>query len=331
MTEFEAYKPFQYRILLPVTIRAIEFLTPNSIEGKINDLTSNILENRVGSGDEVAENKSEKLTGYGYRIVIYFLINISALFVFLITIKYLAGALNILPEKICDLIPFGMLIALPIYFNFGNFMYDFSHLFLFTLSLLFLYKQRWLKYVIVFSLALLNKETAVLLVIVFIVNHYRTLSRVTFYKLLGIQIGIFIVIKFVLYLVFLDNAGGTVEYHLAWNLNHMSHLKNYFDFETIGKGMLFPVSLGIPLPRGLNIPMFVFILLVIAFNWREIPLFLRKSLAYIPVLFILGLTMGHINELRAYYDALPIVYLSVMIGAITFIDKNKIFKIREED
>jgi len=230
MTEFEAYKPFQYRILLPVTIRAIESLTPNSIEGKINDLTSNILENRVASHNDLLEHKSEKLAGYGYRIVIYFLINISALFMFLVVIKYLASTLNILPGNTCDLIPFGMLIALPIYFNFGNFMYDFSHLFLFTLSLLFLYKQRWLKYVIVFSLALLNKETAVLLVIIFVFNYYKSLPKKMFYKLLGIQIGIFIIIKLTLHLVFLNNSGGVVEYHLAWNLNHMSDLNHYFDF-----------------------------------------------------------------------------------------------------
>jgi len=95
--------------------------------------------------------------------------------------------------------------------------------------------------------------------------------------------------------------------------------------------MFFPVSLGVPLPRGLNIPMFAFVIFTITYSWKKIPVFLCKSLLYVPVLFILGLTMGHINELRAYYDALPIVYLSVMIGAITFIDKNKIFKMREED
>jgi len=40
------------------------------------------------------------------------------------------------------------------------------------------------------------------------------------------------------------------------------------------------------------------------------------------------MTMGFINELRAYYDILPIVYLLGILGIIKFVDKLKLKFIR---
>jgi len=327
MTEFEGHKPFQYRVLMPVLIKTFEFITPGFIESKINGITTDIIDTKIQSQSDIPDYKADKLYQYGYRFVVFMILNVLALFGFLIVLRQLAEALNVFSVRACDLLPLGMAVAIPIYFNFGNFMYDFSHLLLFASSLLLLYKKQWRFYLVLYSLALLNKETSVMLVIVFIVNYYKELRRAEFYKLLGIQAGLFLIIKLLLYLIFIGNPGGVVEHHLAWNLNHLSQLSSYFNFEPIGKGMIFPAYLNIPLPRGINLPMIGFMVFIIIYKWKDIPLFLRRSLVYVPVLFAFGLFMGHINELRSYYAALPVVYLSVMAGIVKFIESLKLKRI----
>jgi len=42
-------------------------------------------------------------------------------------------------------------------------------------------------------------------------------------------------------------------------------------------------------------------------------------LLYLAVEFILAITMGLINELRAYYNALPIIYILAMLGVFQFV------------
>ncbi len=327
MTEFEGHKPFQYRVLMPVLIRTIEFITPRFIVDRINGITADFVNTRLRTRADLPDYKTDKLSQYGCRVIVFLILNTLTLFGFLIILRQMAKALNIFSERVCDLLPLGMAIVIPIYFNFGNFMYDFSHLLLFASSLLLLYKKQWRFYLVLYSLALLNKETSVMLAIVFIVNYYKELRRAEFYKLLGIQAGLFMIIKLSLYLTFIDNPGGVVEHHLAWNLNHLSQLSSYFNFEPIGKGMIFPAYLNIPLPRGINLPMIGFMVFIIIYKWKDIPLFLRRSLVYVPVLFAFGLFMGHINELRSYYAALPVVYLSVMAGIVKFIESLKLERI----
>lgn len=324
MTNFEAQKPFQYRILLPCIIKSIEYITPDFIEDAVNNIIPDTADSELKSETpNLHDDKTYKISDYVFRIALFFILNITALTLFLFTIRQFAIALSISSERFCNLIPIGMVVVLPIYFNFGNFMYDFSHLFLFTLGLLLLYKSQWKAYVIIYTLALLNKETAMLLPIVFAISNYAQISQRKFYSLLIIQAGIFIFIKAILYLIFLDNPGSVVEHHLVWNLNHLSQLASYFQFEPIGKGIFFPAYINIPLPRGLNLIMFAIIVLAVLYGWREKSMFLKKSSIIIIILFIMGLNMGHINELRSYYAALPVVYLLSISGIVKLIENLK--------
>ncbi|MCD6163290.1 MAG: hypothetical protein J7K40_12895 [candidate division Zixibacteria bacterium] len=321
MTDFKAYKPFQYRILLPCLIRTIEFMTPEPIKNKIDSKVSILIHNKFKhSENESFDSKTNMLSQNGYRIIVYLILNALALLMFLFILRQLALALGMFSERTCDLLPLGMAVAIPIYFNYGNFMYDFAHLCLFTLALLLLYKKQWQCYLIAFLFALLNKETSVMLIIVFAVNYYSELPRSKFVKLLSLQALIFIAVKFSLYIVFKNNPGGLVEWHLIRNLEHLSKLSSYFNFEHINTNKILPLYPNIPLPRGLNLLMFIFIALGLFYKWREKPVFLKKSLIYAALLLIMCIFMGHIDELRSYYAALPVVYLLCMHSVVEFIN-----------
>jgi hypothetical protein len=222
------------------------------------------------------------------------------------------------PGMIADLLPLGLALIIPAFYDDLVYFYDFSHLLLFTLGLYYLYKQNWLAYSIVFALGILNKETMALQMVIFFIYYLDVMTRRLFIKLLVGQALIFIIIKVSLYLVFINNPGIFVEEHLLRNLNYLSVPANYFRFEIPLKGMLMPFMINIPWPRGLNVIMFGLLIYFIVYAWRSKPLFLRKSTAYFGISLILAMLWGYINELRAYYDFLPIVYILSMMGVYRF-------------
>ncbi|MCP4580058.1 MAG: hypothetical protein GY839_00460 [candidate division Zixibacteria bacterium] len=328
MSQFEGHKPFQYRVLIPATVRIIEFLTPAFIENKVNQLAADRVEKITESGLQgLSEDKARRLGLYGYRCVAYIILNWFALFLFLLTLRYLALSVKAFSRLTCDLLPLGMIAVMPIFFDYGNFVYDFSHLFLFTLGLLMMYRERWPAFIIIFVVALLNKETAVMLTVIFVFYFHSKIPRQMFLKLLVMQISIFFIIKLSLYFLFQSNPGGIVEWHLIHNIQQMSRLTYYFQFESIGKGLFSPFYIPIPVPHGLNLPMFVLVIALAVYRWREKPAFLRISTSYFAISLILGFMFGIFCEWRSYYDALPIIYLLSALGVIKLIENYRLNKI----
>jgi hypothetical protein len=325
MTNFEGHKPFQYRVFMPVLIRGIEYLTPEVIQNSIADVVKKYVGSSLAENyDGYTEVKAQFVSKYGYRSFLYLLLNACAMFLFLVCLRQLALAFGIFSKTLCDILPLGMVLVMPVFFDYGIYIYDFSHLLLFTAGLLTLYKKQWPAFFIIFALALLNKETAIMLTLIFGLVYYSELPRKQFIKLLTIQIMIFLVIKISLYFIFIDNPGTVAEWHLKWNIIYLITPSNYFRFERLGSGMFTIANFDIRWPVGINLPMFAVIIAMVAYRWPEKPLFLRKASLYLIVTFALAMTMGCINELRAYYDALPIIYILGLSGIVKFYERLKL-------
>src|SRR3982750_997720 len=105
-------------------------------------------------------------------------------------------------------------------FRYTNFIYDFPALFLFTLGLLLMVRQRWRAYFVVLGLAAINKETAILLPFVFGLYFVRRreLLNAKFWALLLAQAALCLVVKLGINFVFRDNPGQVVEHHFHRNL-----------------------------------------------------------------------------------------------------------------
>lgn len=313
LTNFNAYKPYQYRVLMPLLIRGIESITPKFIENNVVEVAAPRITAQMEQ-EAVPDYKAHKISIEVLRVVIYAGLSILSFFLFMLALWKLAGAFDYFPPSLAAILPIGLLLVMPLYFDYGTFAYDFPHLLLFTLGLYFLAKGKWPSYLVIFALGIINKETAIALTLIFAVYYYRKLPRHVFFYLLGGQLLIFLAIKLTLYFVFYSNPGVFAEWHLSRNFSYLADLSHYFRFEKLGKGIFMPFALQIPWPRGLNIPVLALVSGLMIYGWREKPDFLRKATVYFIILFLLAITYGFVNELRAYYDALPIVYLLAAMG-----------------
>ena len=315
MMNFNAHKPFQYRILIPAAVDAVNFVIPDIIKHKIENIAKPYIERK-------AENCTEPELKAKYyvvsenivRILIYFILNFLVLLGFLIVIRKLLIHFKCLSPHLASLCPITFVFIMPIFFEFPNYIYDFAHLFLFTAGLYFLFTRSWLLYFIAFTLGVLNKETAAMLTVIYAFAYYKELEKSGFYKLLAGQVAIFGLIKFILFLIFRNNPGSIVEFHLMHNLGVITNWRNLFRFEPLAGGFFLPSRINIIYPRGINLPLLVLVIFLSAYGWRRKPLLLRKSTIYFPLLICVALTMGSVPELRAYYDVLPITFLLGVMG-----------------
>ncbi len=315
LTEFKGHKPFQYRVLMPLVIRGIEYITPQAFIDMIQSKVCVALENKADQTQ--LESRKEKLLSIAnnpFRACLFFGINIVLIFAFFIILRKLLFATSYFKSWVYDLLPLSFVLIMPIFYGYPNYIYDFMHLMLFTLGLYAMYKEKWLLYILILPLAILNKETAIMLTVIFAFVYYKKLPRALFRKMLIYQVMMFIVLKLGLYLIFMENPGSVVEYHIQWNLKHLSYWHHYFRFEPIGKGIFLPFYIPIPWPIGLNLPFLGITAILVIYDWINKPPFFRKATIYFPLTLVLALTMGLIPELRAYYDMAPIVFILAAMG-----------------
>jgi hypothetical protein len=140
---------------------------------------------------------------------------------------------------------------------------------------------------VLFTLACINKETAVLLVPIFFFCNRGEISGALFKRLLAAQVGIFVAVKAVLAVGFRDNPGPFMEFHLLdHNLNVLAAGYGWAPF--------------------LLLALLVF---VCFYRWNQKPAFLRTAFVFtLPALLVISLFVGWIDEWRVYYEAYPVVF-----------------------
>ncbi len=168
-------------------------------------------------------------------------------------------------------------------------IYDFMALFLFTLGLLFMARQQWNWFLVIYVLGCVNKETMVFLSVVFVVYYFRKIPARKYWILLILQGLAFGLIKFAITWFFKDNPGGIVQFHLADQIYTMTH----FPYFTLLYGSF-----------ALCAAIFVFL------DWKKKPGYLRSAATtLIPVIFLANLFFGGNFEIRAYLDLFPVLLL----------------------
>jgi hypothetical protein len=280
-----AHKPYVYRLVTPFTIRALSRLIPDSFEDHINrSLSSN---QDVAAAQVQLQWKSEHLNLYLIGILVMYLF----LTGFLIVLRLLFSSLFTAPPLFTRGVPILALLGLFPWVN-VTYLYDFSSLFFITLGMLFLVRKNWSAFLITYTIACFNKETTILLSLIFIIYYGLSLKmeRRSFWKLLGWQIGIFAGVKILLAVLFRDLPGVLFEFHLLdHNLPLLAKwLKNYS-----------------PTTYLLTLILVLFFI----YEWKAQPVFLRDGMWILVVLFCLTFIMGWMDEWRDYLEAFPIVFL----------------------
>ena len=164
-------------------------------------------------------------------------------------------------------------------------------------------------FLILFFIACFNKETIILLTMIFAIHFYNDneIKKKFFYQLIAIQLAIFSLIKILLLILFMNNPGGFVEFHLID--------RNYLLF------------------NGYSLVTFVVLLIIVLSifsRWNEKPKFLKDSLWIGVPLLILTLLFGFFDELRDYYEVLSIIILLISFNIAKILDVELVQKVTIE-
>ena len=276
----KAYRPFVYRALLPGAVRVVSSIVPSQARDFVNRSIDG--SRLVGPLFRGLGWEEEYWTDYVIALALLY----GSLLGFVFAMRYFFRGVLLAPAWFADGVSLAAVMVLPPFFKHYGYIYDFSLLLLFTAGLGFMVRRRWWPFLAVFLLGCINKETTILLTMLFVI-HFRaddSMDRPVFWKLVAAQLAIFAVVKVALSLAFRDNPGAFVEFHL---IDHnLAVLKSY----SLSTSILW---LGVGL--------------LVFFRWSEKPEFLRRGIWIPVVLLVFSLFLGYIDELRGYYEALPVL------------------------
>ena len=275
MIRGQAYRPFVKRQLVPLLIRSGTTIMPDPIrERLIKAFEKSRLVTRLGWPPAFAP-----------EFVLALIIMYVSLIGFLIVLRRFLLTFLEISSQLSHAIVLVLSVGLPITFSGLLFVYDFTQLLLFTAAALCMFKHRWLSFYPLFCLACLNKETSLLLPIVFVLwVGLDCLKRANFKHVVA-QVFIGVAICSTLSWIYRHNPGENAFWFLSRNMS-------------LSFSPLAWVRLGVLLTG----------LILALFQFRIAPLFLKRGFAAtLPVLLIATFFFGYIDELRDYYEALPFV------------------------
>jgi hypothetical protein len=274
-----ASKPFVLRTLLPTTDRLIVRALPDSVRESIADMANT---------ESVAKYLSRANLAREFlpELLVAVLLMELALIGFVIALRSLARSSYGPNPWMVDFAPAIALALVPCFFSHGNYPYDFATLCFFTAGLALMVRERWGAYLVVFVLGCINKETTILLTLVFAI-HFRVFEtqRRKYLVLAVLQAALFVVVKGAISIAFKNNPGSSAEFHL---FNHTLLLPSY----SLGSAMSWLTFAGL-----------------IAHGWHTKPLFLRHAVSIMVPLVGLTFFLGYLDETRAYYEAFPSAFL----------------------
>jgi len=292
-----APQPYVTRVLMPWLIRAAVAVTPPSARAQIEESVRRSL---------TSDGRPVWLYQYPFEFTVAK--NLLLLFTigFAFSLWWLARLVLDAPAPARDVIPVIVLFALPGFFGSGSMLYDLPALCLFTLGLALIAARRHSFYAFVFSACVLNKETALLLVLVWVISERRRLKLRQLVIGAGLQFGFWFIVRGLLFWQFRHNPEQAIALHLFRNAEVIAVPGNWFLFR--------PVTGWLVLPMGFNV-LYVLGFIASLFALRRAPRFLKDAYWVMLPVFVLTWLFGNVDEMRVYYELLPIVAL-VLLGGL---------------
>jgi len=295
-----AVRPYVYRALVPAIVRTIADATPAPVAAELV---------RAFRMPNIFPEAGITIT---YQYVVFCLVIWAAFVGLAYSLRTLTRHFYPdLSETVADFgVPLASMALMPIFFRNFNFVYDPATVFLFAAALASLVRQRYLLFFLLVTLAALNKETAVLLVPVFLVwarhKAWRIAPTLAFATMLTvISLGVYGYITH----QFHDSPGGQMAFGMsAYNLQ-LAVQRPYAFLWLVGVVMAFGYF--------------------VARDWKTKPLFLRQMfLALLVPHTAMLLLVGCIDELRVFYEVFAPLVLLMAPSAISalgaaFSDRDK--------
>ncbi|MBW2400542.1 MAG: hypothetical protein JRG80_14870 [Deltaproteobacteria bacterium] len=298
MLEHEAHRPFSYRVLSPAIVNAGAALVPGQLRARWQPWLlekSPLLRYRAPYESWNPDKALKWHVAYGY------------LFACLLAALFAARALTrtsiSASPLFADYAPALALLLLPLTFLRGGYFYDFPELaFLFGCTL-FAAKGRWTAFAILYPLAILNKESNILLVVTFLAFAASRLPRRRLLIHAGSQFAVGVLLVATVRFVFRDAGGGAAQPWFPLNVLFFLSPEWYAKFFT-------PFAPLIPIPRGINVFSLALLAFMVAWRWPAKPTPLRRLLlANAAITLPLYLLFGFLDEIRALSLLFPALFL----------------------
>jgi hypothetical protein len=234
---------------------------------------------------------------WAYAIVI-------AIFTFALLLIFRKFLSFFIPTRLSNF--YTLAIFYPIFWNYyiltrDIFPSDIPAILFFTLGLVFLYQKKWKLFYLVFILGCINRETTCFLILAYLLIYWdKSKPRNLFINISGLAI-IWVVIKLILSIAFAANGGDNLLTFQLWNnikyLSTMPGLLLKVDIYTISRFWVFG-----------------FIWVLIPFNWKSQPGFIKRLL-FMAVPFILAMSVpGILWEFRVYSELIPVITAAAVIS-----------------
>jgi len=292
MIDGNAARPFIYRQLVPLLVRAADKITPSFIRSGVNGAIEDLI-----TGDTYEDTRSympwlrrtfpSEATHYR-RLV-------GCVFISMFLAGYMAGIFMLgralFPQQ-CAVALFAPIFAVLAFTSFSIpwlYIYDLSCLCLSTACFYFILTQRHRWFMLAFFLSCLNKETAIFSLIFFAIWNVNRLPARRFLGLWVAQCMIFIFVKVIITIEFMGNRGFFLEQNLSRILRH----------DLLASANIYKISVLLVL------------WFMLTYGWREKPLFLKRALVLLPLMFLAYVFYGSPGEYRVFFDIhAPLVLLA---------------------
>lgn len=299
MLHHSAQRPWVYRVLSPEVVNAVSALFPERLSPAAERWfleRTPLVRYRSPKESWTLEKSEQWHVAYVYLLL--------CLLATLFAARRLTARLCGVGPAFSDYAPAVGALFLPLTFLHGGYLYDFPELMFMGLCLIAaLRKNLWIYYPL-FVLAVLNKESNVLLVVFFVAMTWSKWPRRRVLAHAATQFAIGATIVVALRIVFADRGGLPATLWLPLNLLYWTDWRTYVLFFE-------PYAALIPFPRAANLISLAVLAFLLGWGWRTQPRELRRltilSCACVLPLFVL-FAFG--DEIRNLSLVFPAVYLS---------------------
>lgn len=271
-----ADRPAVYRVLIPTLAKSGSHLIPPETTAALQNVPENNMLTRAFhriSGDQYPEE--------AFCVLVLLYLSLTG---FAYLEKSLLRDLGYSKQEQLALPLTLLIMILPFSVHFA-YIYDIPQFFLSAACLLLMYRKKWIVYLAVFAIAVLNKETSLFITFVFATYHFGRLPGKRYLLLLVSQLAIFAVLRTAITYTYRNNPGSPI----LWSpVHHMEQYQNH------------------PLTLIVTAALFGGILFLMFTNWKRKPVFLRHASSLFGIMLILFFLAGMPMEFRVFLDALPV-------------------------
>ena len=291
MLNGSAYRPFVTRVLTPWMTVGVRELIPDQIN---ENLSRWIAESPFITSIIQTYGAPANLGVEAFINIVFQYLSLLGFFYFYIK---LIKKIFVLTKKSLFFFVFVALIGLLPFFNWG-YIYDLPQLFLSTIAFYFIASNKKILYFFVFALAVLNKETSIVLIIPSLLLFWNQKNPKAINVLLGyvIQLTIFLLIRMPLYIYYKNNPGVNLDFHFV------DHLRAF---------------VGYPIASIIFWLIAILIVSLAFYKWKKKPAILNLGLCSGFVLLILFFIGGFPFEFRVFYEVYGVVTISVIWSFLT--------------